>query len=108
MVVSHLVVVALPEEFFYRGYVMGRLNDIFKKRIKLLGARVGPALLIQASLFAVGHFLVDFMPTRLLVFFPALAFGWLVEKRGSIAPAVLYHAACNVFMGFFRAGFGLD
>ncbi len=104
---SHLVVVALPEEFFYRGYIMGRLNDILPARVKLLGARVGWSLPIQAVLFALGHYLVDFNPARLSVFFPALAFGWLREKRGTIAAPILFHAVSNIFMETFRAGYGL-
>jgi len=104
---SHLLVVALPEEFFYRGYLLGRLNDIFPQRVRVLGVDVGPGWLIQAALFAIGHFVVDLNPARLAVFFPALVFGWLRLSRGSIAPAVLYHACANIFMDLFRAGYGL-
>jgi len=104
---AHLIVVALPEELFYRGYVMGRLDDIFKGRRRLLGAEVGWSLLIQAVLFALGHFLVDFQPHRLAVFFPALAFGWLRARRGTIVAPILFHAASNIFMEIFRAGYGL-
>ena len=104
---SHLVVVALPEEFFYRGYVMGRLDDIFRSRRKLFGADVGWSLLISSVLFALGHYLIDFNPSRLLVFFSALAFGWLRAKRGTIGGPILLHAASNIFMEIFRAGYGL-
>jgi membrane protease YdiL (CAAX protease family) len=104
---SQLLVVALPEELFYRGYLMGRLDDVFAARVRVLGAQVGPGLVIQAVLFALGHFLVDFNPARLGVFFPALAFGWLKARRGTIGAGVLFHAASNVFMEIFRAGFGL-
>jgi uncharacterized protein len=104
---SHLVVVALPEELFYRGYLMGRLDDIFGGRIRLLGARVGWSLPLQAALFALGHFAIDFDPSRLGVFFPALAFGWMRARRGTIVAPVLFHAASNVFMEILRAGYGL-
>jgi membrane protease YdiL (CAAX protease family) len=103
----HLVVVALPEEFFYRGYVMGRLDDIFEPRFRLLGVRIGPGFVVQAALFALGHFLVDLNPGRLAVFFPALAFGWLRARRGTIGAAVAFHAMSNIFMELFRAGLGL-
>ena len=87
--------------------LMGRLDAIFKGRIDLLSAQVGWSLPIQAALFALGHYLTDFNPARLGVFFPALAFGWLRAKRGTIAAPVLFHAASNIFMEVFRAGYGL-
>jgi hypothetical protein len=105
---SHLLIVALPEEIFYRGYVLGRLDDLFSGRVRLLGASVGWGLLIQAVLFALGHYLVDLEPQRLAVFFPALAFGWLRLRTGSIAAPVLLHAGANVFMEILRAGYGLS
>ncbi|HUU21081.1 MAG TPA: CPBP family intramembrane glutamic endopeptidase [Phycisphaerae bacterium] len=104
---SHLLVVALPEEIFYRGYVLGRLDDIFRGRVRLLGARVGWGLVIQAVLFALGHYLVDLEPQRLAVFFPALAFGWLRLRQGSVVAPVLLHAGANIFMELLRAGYGL-
>lgn len=105
--VAHFLVVALPEEFFFRGYLLGRLDDIFPKRISLLGVPLGHGLWISALLFAIGHFAVDFQPARLMVFFPALAFGFMRLKRNSIAAPVIFHGCCNIFMDLFRAGFGL-
>lgn len=103
---SHLIVVALPEEVFYRGYLMGRLDDIFEPKRTLLGAPVGWSLPLQALLFALGHFLIDFNPGRLMVFFSALAFGWLKAKRQSLGAPVLFHAASNIFMQLLLAGYG--
>lgn len=105
--VAHFLVVALPEEFFFRGYLLGRLDDIFTRRRMLLGVEVGHGLWVSSLLFAVGHFMVDFQVSRLLVFFPALAFGYLRLKRNSIAAPVIFHGSCNVFMDLFRAGLGL-
>ena len=106
--ITHLVVVAGPEELFFRGYLMGRLDDLFgaRGRFRLLGAEVGPSLFVQAALFAIGHFAVDLAPHKLLVFFPALVFGWLRARRGTIVAPILFHAASNVFMDILRAGFG--
>lgn len=106
-VLDTLLVVALPEEVFYRGYLMSRLDDALPRRVKLLGAQVGPALLVQAVAFALGHYLVDFAPARLLVLFPALAFGWLRARTGSLVGPIVLHAASNSFMETFRVGLGL-
>ncbi len=104
---SHIVVVALPEEIFYRGYLMGRLDDVFGGRKRLLRCDVGWGLPLQAILFALGHFLIDLNPGRLAVFFPALVFGWLRLKRKSIFAPVVFHAGSNIFMETFRSGLGL-
>ncbi|MBN2527868.1 MAG: CPBP family intramembrane metalloprotease [Deltaproteobacteria bacterium] len=104
---AHFLVVALPEEFFFRGYLLGRLDDIFSTRFKMLGVKVGHGLWLSSLLFALGHFAVDFHPARLMVFFPALAFGYLRLKRQSIAAPILFHGCCNIFMDLFRAGLGL-
>ncbi|MBI4588256.1 MAG: CPBP family intramembrane metalloprotease [Candidatus Rokubacteria bacterium] len=89
--------VALPEEFFYRGYLQARLNALFFGRCRLFGTRVGAALLVTSALFALHHFLINPLPQRLLVFFPALLFSWLREVTGSLLAPGLFHASCNVY-----------
>jgi hypothetical protein len=102
---THLFVVALPEEFLYRGFVQQRLSKVFTSRVEILGARVGWAVPVTAAVFALGHFVTDFRPDRLATFFPALLFGWLKEKRSSLVAPVLFHAACNVFSDILTAGY---
>lgn len=93
---SQLVVVAVPEELFFRGYLLERLERVWPPRHRLLGAPVGAALLASAVLFALGHVLVVPNPQRLAVFFPALVFGWMRARTGSIAAGAAFHALCNV------------
>jgi membrane protease YdiL (CAAX protease family) len=102
---TQVVVVGLPEEMFFRGYLQGRLEDAWPHHVRLLGADVSlPALLVQAALFAVLHFVVEVHVARLAVFFPALLFGWLRSLRGSIGAAVFVHAFCNVLSDFLARG----
>jgi membrane protease YdiL (CAAX protease family) len=93
---SQLVVVAIPEELFFRGYLMERLERVWPPARSLFGAPVGLALLVSSALFALGHLLVIPNPQRLAVFFPALAFGWMRARTGSIAAGATFHALCNV------------
>ena len=93
---NQILVVALPEEIFFRGYLLQRLDAWRPPRGRLLGAPVGVGLPLSAVLFALGHVLVDFNPQRLAVFFPALIFGWLRARTGSLAAGVGFHAACNL------------
>lgn len=97
-VLDQVLVVALPEEFFYRGYLQTRLKQAWGSgRTRLLGVQVGAAFWVTQLLFAVGH-LGEFHPWRLMVFFPALLFGWLRERTGSIGPAIIVHAFSNLLL----------
>ncbi len=97
-VIGQIVVVAIPEELFYRGYLLGRLEQAFPAQRTLWGVPLTWAILIQAALFGLGHFLVDFNPLRLAVAIPALAFAFLRIKGGSIVSSVIFHASANILM----------
>ncbi len=96
LALNQILVIALPEELFFRGYLQGRLADRWPPGRRLWGAPVGRALLVSSLLFALGHFLVDFNPQRLAVFFPGLVFGWMRARTGSIAAGATFHALCNL------------
>lgn len=100
---AELVVVALPEELFFRGYVQGRLDDAWPPSRKLFGAPIGRGYWLQAVLFALGHYLVQFEPQMLTRFFPALVFGWMYARTRSILASTLFHAACNLLMAWLGA-----
>jgi membrane protease YdiL (CAAX protease family) len=102
---NQVLVIALPEELFFRGYLLGRLEARWPSRWRLAGAPVGWPLLASALLFALGHFLVDFNPQRLAVFFPALVFGWLRARTGSIAAGTAFHASCNLLADVMHTSF---
>lgn len=104
-ILMQTVVIALPEEFFYRGWLQGRLQDAWPNRWRVLGVQVGPALIGAAVLFGVAHFSVDGDVRRLATFFPALVFGWMRAATGSILAPVLFHAACNLYMDVLLASF---
>lgn len=94
---TQIVVVALPEEFFFRGYLQERLNRVWSPRWRLLGVQVGPGYLWACILFAFSHSIITLQLWHPLIFFPALGFGWLKEKTGTITASVIFHACCNLF-----------
>lgn len=101
---THLLFIALPEEYFYRGYLQTRLAQAFgdapDRPRTWLG--VSRANLVTSALFALGHLLIPvggaLYLSRAAVFFPSLAFGWLRERTGSIVAPVVYHACCNMMV----------
>ena len=94
---TQLVVIALPEELFFRGYLLGRLEERWPPTRRFLGAPVGWAVLASSLLFALGHILVDLNPQRIVVFFPALVFAWMRARTGSLAAGAVFHALCNLY-----------
>lgn len=106
-IAGQLVVIALPEEAFFRGYLQTSLDRTWPPRWRILGADLGPGLLVSAAIFAVGHVLTIRHPARLAVFFPALVFGWMRSRTGGVGAGVLFHAMCNLFSAMLGRGYGL-
>lgn len=100
-----LLVVALPEELFYRGWLQGSLARAAPGRgVTVLGARLGGGFLLTQALFAAGH-LVSLQPWRLGTFFPGLLFGWLRERTGGLAAPVVAHALSNLLVTTLERSF---
>jgi membrane protease YdiL (CAAX protease family) len=103
---GQLLVIAIPEEAFYRGYLQTALDDRWGTGVTLFGAKVGWGLVASSAIFAAGHFLTEPHPARLAVFFPALLFGWMRARSGGIGAPAIFHAACNVFASTLARGYG--
>jgi membrane protease YdiL (CAAX protease family) len=98
LALTQLVVVALPEEAFFRGYLQTALGDNERRRVRILGVELAPAAWIaQAALFSIVHLIVEPHPARLLVFFPGLLFGWVRAWRGGIGAGLALHAMSNLY-----------
>jgi membrane protease YdiL (CAAX protease family) len=106
-VVGQVVIIALPEEAFYRGYLQSRLDEVWSPRLRIAGATIGPGIVVASAIFALGHLATIHAPVRLAVFFPALLFGWLRARTGGVGASIGYHALCNVFSEALGRGFGV-
>lgn len=93
---TQILVVAIPEEVFFRGYLLSRFEARWPSGRRWLGVRVGWPLVLSSILFGVGHFLVDFQPLRLAVVVPGFVFGYMRLRSGSVAAGALFHALCNL------------
>lgn len=101
-IVTQIGVVALAEEFFYRGYVQSRFDHTWAPRWKVLGAALGPGWILTSLFFAVGHLADSFNPMRLLTFFPGLWFGWARARTGNVYAAMFLHAASNLLIAVLQ------
>jgi membrane protease YdiL (CAAX protease family) len=105
-VLDQLLVVALPEELFYRGFLQTRLGDALGRDDgpRVLGVRLGRAFWLTQALFAAGH-LAELHVWRLGTFFPSILFGWLRARTGSIGASVIVHAVSNLLILVLEASF---
>ncbi len=101
----HLIAVSLPEEYFYRGFLLPLVLSSPTLEKWSPRTRVALAVFIQAVFFSIGHAFVDFNPLRAAVFFPGLLFGaMMIRSQGLWAP-ILFHAAANVVSETIERGF---
>jgi membrane protease YdiL (CAAX protease family) len=98
LIAAQLLLVALPEEAFFRGYVQTRLQQIFKPRWRIFGAHLGWGWILTSILFAASHSIILYQWWHFAIFFPSLLFGYLREKTGGLIAPILFHAASNLFM----------
>jgi len=94
LIVSSLLFAALPEEWFFRGYLLVRINQVIKNPLH--------TNILTSIIFSLLH-----LPTQGLfgisVFFPSLVFGWLYLKTNNIFLVISVHALSNIlFFLYFK------
>lgn len=97
IIIAQLLMVALPEEFLYRGYMLTRMDALFPPKM-VFGIPVSWGNVITSALFALTHFVIGWNAYRLSVFFPSLIFGMLKQKTRSLLAPILFHATANIFI----------
>jgi len=90
--------VALPEELFFRGFLLGLLEKRFPPKRRFLGGGVGLALVLSSLAFALIHIPKEGDPRVLATFAPALLFGWMRSATNSILASTLAHGASNILI----------
>lgn len=99
--------VAIPEEFFYRGYFQTRLNEIFPRKYLIFGVPMGWGAVWATLFFAFGHSLVQFQWWHFATFFPGLIFAWMRERNNGIISGAMFHACCNIGIVILDTMYGL-
>ncbi len=79
---------AFIEETFYRGW----LQTLLTRKIKAFAA-----IIITSLVFALSHLIVLTGWLRVATFFPGIIMGILRHRGGSVMPAIIYHAICNIW-----------
>jgi len=93
VIIQHLLLVSVPEEVFFRGYLQEEMGNNLK------------AILMVSLLFAVGHLAVRCMGfgcsgagyvENLLTFFPSLVMGYMYLVSGTLWANIIFHFLANV------------
>ena len=89
-----IAVAAIPEEFFFRGYIQEHvLAKSDRKILKIVSLKN----LFTSLLFGLVHALAFLDITRAATFFPSLLFGLFTEKsRGRIFYSISFHIVSNI------------
>jgi membrane protease YdiL (CAAX protease family) len=82
---SSFIVVALPEEFFFRGFLFERIEGSALTKI-----------IVTSLLFSITHIVIGFSLIRLLTFLPGISLGYLRHKTGEIYTPTLLHNLFNL------------
>jgi len=100
-VIWQFVFSGFGEEFFWRGYVQSRLNQVFGRPYKFFGVQFGAGLIVTSFFFGLFHAFNTYDPA---IGFASLSWGWAVfatfsgllfgiirEKTGSlVAPGIAH------------------
>lgn len=105
-VMGQLLVIAFPEEAFFRGYVQTEITR--QLEVRRVRRAEWIAIVVTSAIFAVGHLLTKLDPARLAVFFPSLLFGLLRKVTRGVGAGTVFHAACNLLSASVSRGFGLS
>ena len=93
LLLTHLLLVALPEEVFFRGYLQSKIGNTIK------------GIIIVSLLFAVGHFItlclggghnLAICSQAILTFFPSLVMGYLFMVSRTLWASIIFHFFANI------------
>lgn len=96
IIIDQLFLVAIPEEIFFRGWFQTRMNQCFAGRWNIFGVQLGWSWILTALIFATAHSVIYYQWWHFAIFFPALLFGWLRERTGTITASALWHCLGNI------------
>ena len=89
-----VAVAAIPEEFFFRGYLQEHAFSAFNKRFAKI---ISLKNFLTSLLFGAVHALAFLDITRASTFFPSLLFGLFTEKsNGRIFYSISFHVISNI------------
>lgn len=92
-ILTQMLLVALPEEVFFRGYLQSKLGNNIQ------------GIIIVSLLFAVGHFItlclggghgISVCTQSILTFFPSLVMGYLYFATKSLWASIIFHFFANI------------
>lgn len=93
LIVVHLLLIAVPEEVFFRGYLQEKIGNNLR------------GILLVSLLFAMGHIVTRCLfaecngggyAQALLTFFPSIVMGYVYLISGTLWANILFHFLANV------------
>ncbi len=89
---NQLLLIAIPEEIFFRGFLMSLFAIELKRKIFIFSY----SNIAAAIVFSIFHLFIHDILWSASVFIPALVYGYFREKHDSVLPAVILHFFYNI------------
>ncbi|OHB77667.1 MAG: hypothetical protein A2Z25_20340 [Planctomycetes bacterium RBG_16_55_9] len=91
------ICIALAEEVFFRGYLLGNIPKLAKPMIgKWPRRQRWVSIATSAGCFALAHVIIQGRIASALTFLPGLILGWLFIRTEALLAPILFHGSANV------------
>ncbi|MBW8016073.1 MAG: CPBP family intramembrane metalloprotease [Planctomycetes bacterium] len=101
-IIYNFLYIAVFEELFFRAYIQSNIQRALDPQLaanpdrpKKLNRHHWTAITVSSAAFTAAHMIIHADPMAILVFLPAMIFGWLYAKTNSIIAPILFHGISN-------------
>jgi len=96
-------VVSIPEELFFRGFLMQLISEYTGNR--KVCYFLSYANILSSVLFSAAHIFTHSLMWSMSILFPSLIFGYFREKYNSVWPSIILHFWYNIIFSIFISCF---
>jgi membrane protease YdiL (CAAX protease family) len=112
-VIYQFLYIAVFEEIFFRAYIQSNIQRALDQQLtanpeqpKKLNRRHWTAITVSSAAFTAAHMIINSDPKAILVFLPAMIFGYLFARTKSLIAPILFHGLSNVAFCFLTGLLG--
>jgi len=97
-VIFQFLYIAVSEEIFFRAYLQSNILKALNPQLTATSdapKKQWAAITVSSSAFTAAHMIIHADSMAILVFLPAMIFGWLFANTKSLIAPILFHGMSN-------------